>query len=244
MSALIVAQYLGFALASLLKCTPVQYFWNRAIPGGHCVDVDAFYRSITIPNIIFDVVIIVLPIPTVWQLKATHMRKWGLTLVFSIGTTALIASCIRLYVYETHTVTIIAPQVTNVLVAWLVVEPGIYLIAACLPAMHHLFVAMIPDSVQDATERKLAAFRHPLSPGRRGPSPNDNRAGAHPLYGQFTKLSDGHNAGAPIGDRHQASTAKGDDYEMESGRVPANAIMVTTEVIITQEERIAGVMGF
>ena len=173
-AALITLQWFAFGLASLFQCQPIEYFWNRGIEGS-CVNVDQFYRSFTIPNIIQDVVIVVLPIPTVWQLRATRLRKWGLTLVFCIGTIALVASCIRLYVYETHTATVIAPQLTNVLIAWLVVEPGIYLIAACLPAMHHLFAAMVPQSVQDLIEQKLAAVRHPLSHGR-GPSPNDNRA--------------------------------------------------------------------
>ena len=135
-------------------------------------------------------------------------------------------------------------SITNVLIAWLVVEPGIYLIAACLPAMHHLFAAMVPQSLQDLMEQKLAAVRHPLAPGR-GPSPNDNRAGSHPLYGQFTKLSDGKNtSGVTSGRQHKGSGSKHENYELESGRLPAEGIMVTTEVIITQEERIADVMGF
>lgn len=242
--ALILAQWIAFAFAFLFQCTPVEYFWNRGIPGT-CVDLDKFYRSVTIPNIIMDVVIVVLPIPTVWQLKATHLRKWGLTVVFCIGTMALVASCIRLFVFETHTSTIIVPQYTSVLISWLIIEPGIYLIAACLPAMHHLFAVMVPQSVQEKAEQKLTAFRHPLS-SRNAPSPNDNRAGSHPLYGAFTKLSDGNTTSTSRSKNRKGSGSKNDEYELEGGRwtVPDNAIMVTTEVIITQEERIADVLGF
>lgn len=77
-----------------------------------------------------------MPLPTVWKLRATNARKWALTLLFFIGTAALIASAIRLSIYDSHTAKYIAPSYTNIMVMWLVIEPSIYLIAACLPAMH------------------------------------------------------------------------------------------------------------
>lgn len=80
--------------------------------------------------------LIFMPLPTVWRLRATKGRKWALTLLFFIGAAALIASAIRLSVYDTHTAKYIAPTYTNIMVMWLVIEPSIYLIAACLPAMH------------------------------------------------------------------------------------------------------------
>lgn len=43
----VTLQWLGFALASILQCNPVQYYWNRRIEGATCVDVDKFYRSFT-----------------------------------------------------------------------------------------------------------------------------------------------------------------------------------------------------
>lgn len=77
-----------------------------------------------------------MPLPTVWRLRATNARKWALTLLFFIGTAALIASAIRLSIYNSHTATYIAPTYTNIMIMWLFIEPSIYLIAACLPAMH------------------------------------------------------------------------------------------------------------
>lgn len=81
-------------------------------------------------------VLIFLPLPTVWRLQASNGRKWALTFLFFIGTAALIASAIRLSIYNTHTAKYIAPTYTNIMIMWLIIEPSIYLIAACLPAMH------------------------------------------------------------------------------------------------------------
>ena len=39
---------------------------------------------------------------------------------------------------------------------WLVVEPGLYFIAACLPAMHHLLSKMVPRTVHDRLEQTMS----------------------------------------------------------------------------------------
>lgn len=98
----VTLQWLGFAITSVFQCSPVYHFWDRAVEGT-CVDVDKFYRSVTPFNLVVDVVLVLMPLPTVWQLRATNTRKWALTLLFGIGLAALVASAIRLSVYERHT---------------------------------------------------------------------------------------------------------------------------------------------
>lgn len=95
-----------------------------------------------------------MPLPVVWKLKASNMRKWALTFLFGIGIAALIVSAIRLRVYTTHTAKYIAPSLTNAMVSWLVIEPSIYLIAACLPAMHvsRLIAAAAPSFLHPLVE--------------------------------------------------------------------------------------------
>lgn len=134
--AFVTLQWLAFALTAIFQCRPVSYYWDRSIADGKCLDVDNFYRSVTPFNLVVDVVLIFMPLPTVWQLRATTTRKWALTFLFMIGVGALVASSIRFAVYETHTASVIAPSYTNIMIMWLVIEPSIYLIVACLPAMH------------------------------------------------------------------------------------------------------------
>lgn len=83
-----------------------------------------------------DVVLVLVPLPTVWRLKASTIRKWALTLLFAVGIVALVASAIRESVYAQHSAEILVPSLTNIMVMWLVIEPSIYLIVVCLPAMH------------------------------------------------------------------------------------------------------------
>ena len=79
---ILVAFWISFALANIFQCTPVNYWWNRLIPGGKCINIDLFFRAYSPPNIITDVLILLLPIRFVWKLEATKAKKIGLTLIF------------------------------------------------------------------------------------------------------------------------------------------------------------------
>lgn len=43
----VTLQWVSFAISAIMQCNPVQYFWNRRIEGGTCIDVDKFYRAVT-----------------------------------------------------------------------------------------------------------------------------------------------------------------------------------------------------
>ena len=81
----IVANWIAYVLAATFQCTPVAYQWDKKIPDGHCFDISAFYKSSSVPNIATDLVVLMLPIPTVLALKASLIRKLGLMFVFLTG---------------------------------------------------------------------------------------------------------------------------------------------------------------
>lgn len=118
-------------------------------------------------------VVIVLPLPPIWNLKASNTRKWALSIFFGVGISALIASAIRLSVYTSHSSEIFAPSYTNILILWLVIEPSIYLIAACLPAMH---VSQEPSGghawCSDPYSRAADTVTLPAHLRGHGPAPN------------------------------------------------------------------------
>lgn len=90
MIAFVIAQWIAYAIACIMQCTPPRFFWLRAYGEaspvqGHCYDINDIYRALTPPSMASDVVLIALPLPTVWRLKSSPMRKVGLTIVFSSG---------------------------------------------------------------------------------------------------------------------------------------------------------------
>lgn len=84
---ILVMNWAAFLLASIFQCWPISNQWDKTSQGGRCFNRETFYKTSSAPNIVTDVVILVLPIPLVRRLKASRVRKLGLSFVFLVGST-------------------------------------------------------------------------------------------------------------------------------------------------------------
>lgn len=82
--AFFVATGLVLLVGSQLECRPLEYMWNKEIDG-HCINQPLWWQLSNIPNVIADVALLLLPIPTVWTLHASKMRRTGIAIVFIMG---------------------------------------------------------------------------------------------------------------------------------------------------------------
>ncbi|RDL36933.1 uncharacterized protein BP5553_04366 [Venustampulla echinocandica] len=146
--ATVIANWAAFLLASIFQCSPVRFQWDKSTPGGKCFNVPLFYKLVNVPNIATDLVILVLPLPTVWHLKVSRAKKFGLTLVFLTGSIGIIASCVRMTVFFQTDAFTDNTWASFGLVGWSVVEPGMYLIASCLPALRPIFSRFMPAYIK------------------------------------------------------------------------------------------------
>ena len=69
----------------LLQCRPLRAVWHHDIPGAWCINSFAYYQSFSVLNIVVDVVIMVIPIYTIWIFQASTARKTGIAIVFGSG---------------------------------------------------------------------------------------------------------------------------------------------------------------
>lgn len=84
--AFLVANCLATIVAAQLECTPLAYTWDKSIVGGgRCFDQILWYQLTNFPNIAGDVMIALLPVRTVWGLKASTARKTGIAAVCLTG---------------------------------------------------------------------------------------------------------------------------------------------------------------
>jgi hypothetical protein len=83
--AVIIANWLADWILALCICTPVTYNWDKTIPGGHCIDENQVLILVSIPNILLDLAILLLPIPVIWKLNTTTSQNAGLMLTFLTG---------------------------------------------------------------------------------------------------------------------------------------------------------------
>ena len=83
---IVLAYFVADALVAVFECSPIAYYWDKAIKGGSCIDQDAFYRWNGVANLLIDFSILVLPMMMVWRLNLDTRSKIILSGVFLLGT--------------------------------------------------------------------------------------------------------------------------------------------------------------
>ncbi|KAF6218459.1 hypothetical protein HO133_005808 [Letharia lupina] len=81
------------------------------------------------------------------SLKVTRHQKIGLTLTFLTGSVGLIASIFRFATFFRNDAITDGTFSFVELMSWTIIEPGIYLVAACLPALRPLAQRIFKDSL-------------------------------------------------------------------------------------------------
>lgn len=82
---IIVGNCAANVLVTFGMCRPIAYLWNSTIPGGMCFDINAWWRWASLANILTDVVMLVLPVPTILRLQVPKKVKAGLAVTFTTG---------------------------------------------------------------------------------------------------------------------------------------------------------------
>ena len=80
----LVANAVQAIVSANLECFPLSFSWDKTIEGT-CFSQLAWYEWTNIPNVIGDVAILLLPLRTVWDLKASTARKMGIAGVCLTG---------------------------------------------------------------------------------------------------------------------------------------------------------------
>ncbi|KAI1821617.1 hypothetical protein F4861DRAFT_450797 [Xylaria intraflava] len=87
---------LASVIGAIAQCIPVEYFWDKTIPGGTCWNYGTLALVITVTNIASDFIILGLPVPLVLRLQTTPQKKRLTIITLAIGSSACIISIIRL----------------------------------------------------------------------------------------------------------------------------------------------------
>lgn len=80
--AIIIATGIVCPIISLTLCRPFKFNWDRTLPGGSCYNEAAFYAWGSLPNILTDIAILIIPLPVIWKLQTSKNMKIGLILTF------------------------------------------------------------------------------------------------------------------------------------------------------------------
>ena len=67
-----------------LVCTPVESFWNRAVPG-RCMNFKTVWYVMAGVNVVTDFALFIMPIPVISSLQLPRRQKLMLVVVFGLG---------------------------------------------------------------------------------------------------------------------------------------------------------------
>ncbi|KAF7590962.1 hypothetical protein BBP40_002214 [Aspergillus hancockii] len=151
---IVVGHGIGVFFAAIFQCSPVQYAWDKTIKGGTCFDQQAFYRYVSPPNILTDVLILIMPLPFVWKLHTRLTQKLALTGVFLLGGLGTVASILRMDIFFQESALTDPTWVSVNLGIWTVLEGAIIIIAACLPSIWPLIVRILPRNLMSKHSSK------------------------------------------------------------------------------------------
>ncbi|OHE99114.1 hypothetical protein CORC01_05607 [Colletotrichum orchidophilum] len=200
---------IAVVLVSTFSCLPVEYHWDKSIPGT-CMGISKV--GILFPNIIFDIIAMVLPINEIWRLQMPRTKKAALTGIFLIGGSVIVISISRpLLFWVFRPVPGIAHNVSQTTIfpyTASAAEVCLDIIGACLPPCaslfrrffggvvnvvksgHHYSTSRGKSSGQDSSTKRSSKVRA-LTIGK---ACNRKRAAANDtvdLEGSFERLGDG-----------------------------------------------------
>ena len=69
----------------VFQCNPRDKIWNLLITTGYCYNGNAAYEASGIFNVLSDFAILIMPMPSVWNLNMSLRRKLLTTGVFAFG---------------------------------------------------------------------------------------------------------------------------------------------------------------
>ncbi|KAF2870145.1 hypothetical protein BDV95DRAFT_575160 [Massariosphaeria phaeospora] len=91
---ILVGNAVAYIIATLCNCRPLAFTWDKSMKG-QCGNTIKLYSMSSIPNIVTDVAIILIPIPIILKLQMSKRVKFGVLTTFLVGTIGLAASIAR-----------------------------------------------------------------------------------------------------------------------------------------------------
>ncbi|CAG8970860.1 hypothetical protein HYALB_00000838 [Hymenoscyphus albidus] len=75
----------GNTIQCLAICRPFSFQWDKTIEGGKCGNQNLGILLVAFLNLVTDLIIVVMPMPLVWNLKMPRHKRLALIGIFSLG---------------------------------------------------------------------------------------------------------------------------------------------------------------
>ncbi|KAK4950681.1 hypothetical protein LTR10_010674 [Elasticomyces elasticus] len=127
----------GFTFSTMFQCSPMSYSWTLwdGQHEGHCDNTLAQIYAGSGINIVYDLIVFILPIPKLLKVQISNKKKAGIVMTFMVGLFVTACSVIRLaYVVRWRKTT--NPTWSYAPIAlWSIIEVDVGVVCACMPSL-------------------------------------------------------------------------------------------------------------
>lgn len=93
---LLLAAYTPVQFLKVFICWPISSYWDRSVPG-RCLDQPKVFLTDTAMAAVTDLIIMMIPIPVLWQVQMSLRKKLKILAMLSAGGAAVGFACFREY---------------------------------------------------------------------------------------------------------------------------------------------------
>ncbi|RLL97479.1 hypothetical protein CFD26_106816 [Aspergillus turcosus] len=159
--AIVVSFTVGTVFSSIFQCTPVQWAFDKSLPGrGTCINMTAFWYANAAFNILSDLVLIALPVPVVLKLQLPRKSKVAICGIFGLGIFTCITSVLRITTLNVATNHLDTTWNSIGSSMWTIIESNLGIICACLPALRRPLSFFFPRIFSKLHKSSAGAGSH------------------------------------------------------------------------------------
>ncbi|KAH8680427.1 hypothetical protein BGZ61DRAFT_456688 [Ilyonectria robusta] len=123
--------HISFLIAQINLCTPVRKQWDATVTGGSCLEGVPMYTTMASLTIVFDVLVMALPFPTLVKLQMANRKKLVLLGLFAMGTFVSVIQIVRIQTIKSLSNLLDS----SLLIMWSMVENNLGIIVASVPTL-------------------------------------------------------------------------------------------------------------
>ncbi|KAL4930776.1 CFEM domain-containing protein [Aspergillus undulatus] len=164
----------------LFSCKPISYYWNEwdGEHEGTCLSHNKILLAHSTINIILDVVVLVIPVPTLLTLQMPLRKRLGVAAMFVVGIAVTVISIFRLVETVGFNSTTNPTRDFVPVGIWSLLEFDVAIMCACMPAMRSLFIRFYTVGIKTPLQSYGSSIRNKGS----GNSTSNNSS--QPQYSQ------------------------------------------------------------